>query len=344
MSQEQIFNTHIRSETILTTPRVLKERLPNIFDREIFNYRELSHNIITHKDPRMLVVVGPCSIHDEKAAIEYAQRLSELSKKVEESLLVVMRVYFEKPRTVFGWKGLISDPYLDDSFKIEDGLELARSIMLKITGLGLPIAIEALDPMLPQYLGDLVTWTAIGARTTESQTHREMASGISTPVGFKNGTDGNLEIAINGILSASKSHRFLGVTQDGVAAVFETTGNKSCHMVMRGGIKPNYDADAVAFCKEAHKKVGLKPSIMIDCSHANSNKDHKNQGAVFKNIIEQRCNGNSEIIGAMLESNLFPGKQNFGPDFQYGISVTDACIGWEETEELLLNAAKKLKL
>ena len=282
----------------------------------------------------------------KRQGLEYAQRLSELAKTVSKEILVVMRVYFEKPRTTVGWKGLINDPNLDGSFDISNGLKRSREFLLKVNELGIPVATEFLDPFIPQYLADLVSWGAIGARTSESQTHREMASGLSVPVGFKNGTGGSNQIAIDAIISASSPHTFLGIDLDGNASIVHTKGNEVCHLVLRGGSNgPNYDEKSVKEAENQIKKSGLDPKIIIDCSHANSNKDHRNQPKVFENILNQRINGASVIRGLMLESHLNEGNQQLSQnisDLDYGVSITDSCMSWEQTEELLTTTYKKL--
>jgi 3-deoxy-7-phosphoheptulonate synthase len=288
--------------------------------------------------------VGPCSIHDPRAAYEYAERLRGLAEKVKDRFVLVMRVYFEKPRTTVGWKGLINDPRLDGSFHIEEGLKAARRLLLRVTKLGLPAATEALDPVSPQYLSDLISWHAIGARTTESQTHRELASGLSTPVGFKNGTDGDIQVALDAIKSAAAPHHFLGVDPDGRVSVYRTRGNENCHVVLRGGREPNFDRASVLYCAEKLKMAGLNPRLMVDCSHGNSNKDHRRQPAVFDACLEQVRAGGSPIAGLMIESHLFEGRQDLPKDFKspgklrYGVSITDACLGWKETERLILGS------
>jgi len=291
--------------------------------------------------------VGPCSIHDPVAAREYATRLRELASRIDGTMLVLMRVYFEKPRTTIGWKGLINDPDMDDSFHIEKGIRLARELLLFLADIGLPAATEALDPIMPQYLSELVSWTAIGARTTESQTHREMASGLSTPVGFKNGTDGSLAVAINALQSARHPHHFLGITQQGQSAVFRTRGNKYGHIVLRGGGgRTNYDSVSIAVCERELEKAGLPCSIVVDCSHGNSNKDPGLQSLVAENVANQILEGNQSICGLMLESNLHWGSQPLTArraDLEYGVSVTDACIDWETTEGLLQSLDARLR-
>jgi len=298
-------------------------------------------------DPRLLVVVGPCSIHDVQAALEYAERLQGLAEEVADTLFLLMRVYFEKPRTTVGWKGLINDPDMDDSFHIEKGIRIARELLLTLGERGLPAATEALDPIMPQFMGELISWTAIGARTTESQTHREMASGLSTPVGFKNGTDGSLQVAIDALQSARQPHHFLGINQEGRTAVFQTRGNRYGHIVLRGGGgQPNYSADHVASSENALRNAGLPERIVIDCSHANSNKDPARQAIVAENCVAQVAQGSRSITGIMLESNLHAGNQTIPADLadlQFGVSVTDACIDWETTEGTLRQAAKNLR-
>jgi len=302
--------------------------------------------ILERRDPRIFVVVGPCSIHDPAAALDYAHRLRRLADEVAATMFVVMRVYFEKPRTATGWKGFINDPRMDDSFHIEEGITRARQLLLDLAELGLPTGSEALDPMSPQYLADLISWYAIGARTTESQTHREMASGLSTPVGFKNGTDGALDVAINAIKSAAHPHSFLGINASGRAAVVRTRGNAHGHLVLRGGGgRPNYDSVSVRLAERALIQAGLAPNIVIDCSHANSLKDASLQPLVFADCVHQIKEGATSIVGLMLESNIHPGNQPIPDDLSqlaYGVSVTDACIGWDTTDELLRRAHAEL--
>jgi 3-deoxy-7-phosphoheptulonate synthase len=304
-------------------------------------------NILDRRDHRFMIVVGPCSIHDPAAALDYAQRLTRLADEVSDTLYIVMRVYFEKPRTTTGWKGLINDPHMNDSFDIEEGLQLARKVLLDINELGLPTGTEALDPISPQYLSDLIAWSAIGARTTESQTHREMASGLSTPVGFKNGTDGGLLVAVNALLSVSKPHSFLGIDQDGQVAVIRTKGNRYGHIVLRGGAKgPNYDSVTIALVEKELARNSLPANIVVDCSHANSNKDPSLQPLVMNDVVHQIMEGNQSIVGTMLESNINAGNQPIPADLsqlKYGVSVTDACIDWMSTEKLLRDARQKLK-
>jgi 3-deoxy-7-phosphoheptulonate synthase len=345
----QTDNLNIASNEALLTPEHLKSELPleGITLDSVQKARETIFSILDRKDSRLMVVVGPCSIHDTDAAIDYAKKLKELADKVSDTLYIVMRVYFEKPRTAIGWKGLINDPYLDDSFKIEDGLRKGRKLLLDIADLGLPTSSEALDPISPQYLQDIIVWSAIGARTTESQTHREMSSGLSSSVGFKNGTDGGLMVAVNAMQSVSSPHRFLGINGEGQVSVVTTKGNPYAHVVLRGGSAgPNYDHVHVALCEQALEKGGVSQNIMIDCSHANSSKDHNVQPLVLKDITRQVLEGNKSIIGAMLESNIFGGNQSIPKDLselKYGVSVTDACMDWGTTEQALLEMADKLR-
>ena len=341
----RIDNLRVSRFEPIVTPAALKAQLPLPAKSALFveNARQSIARVIRREDPRLLVVVGPCSIHDPIAALDYAQRLRELNERVQEQLLVVMRVYFEKPRTTTGWKGLINDPHLTEGFAVGEGLAIARKLLLNITELQLPAGTEALDPIVPQYLNDLISWTAIGARTSESQTHREMASGLSTPVGFKNGTNGDLGVAINGMLSASAGHRFLGIDGDGAVSVVHTTGNDSTHIVLRGGGgSPNYDAASIAACETALSKAQLAPHIMVDASHANSNKKPANQLVVVRDLCTQIEKGNRSIMGVMLESHIGEGNQPMQQPLQYGVSITDACIDWATTQDLLLETAKRL--
>jgi 3-deoxy-7-phosphoheptulonate synthase len=344
---QQLENLNVLAQEILCTPDKLKADLPVSEDirQSVREARRVVRAILDGVDHRLLVVVGPCSIHDPKAALEYARRLRVLASSVDDTLFVVMRAYFEKPRTTVGWKGLINDPYLNDTFRIEDGLRIARTLLLDISALGLPLSTEALDPITPQYLQDLIAWSAIGARTTESQTHREMASGLSSAVGFKNGTDGSLEVAINALQSVSKPHRFLGINQTGQVAVIHTRGNPAAHLVLRGGnLGPNYDTASVVASERALLAAGLTPNLMIDCSHANSSKDHNRQPLVAREVARQIVDGNRSIMGLMLESHLQPGSQKLaGAPLTYGVSVTDACIGWQTTEALLLELQETLR-
>ncbi|MFT5084100.1 MAG: 3-deoxy-7-phosphoheptulonate synthase [Lentisphaeria bacterium] len=344
----KVEDLNVVSQEILISPEQIKSELPisELASKTVTEGREAVRNILDRKDHRLIVVVGPCSIHDTKAALDYAKRLKVLADKVQDSLLIVMRVYFEKPRTTVGWKGLINDPHLNDSFKIQEGLHVGRKLLLDIAELGLPTATEALDPISPQYMQDLISWSAIGARTTESQTHREMASGLSSAVGFKNGTDGGLSVAINALQSVSSPHRFLGINKEGSVAIIHTRGNAYGHIVLRGGNdKPNYDSVSVAVCEQELNKNGITPSIMIDCSHANSNKNHELQPLVMANVVNQILEGNNSIIGVMIESNISAGNQKLSANLDeliYGVSVTDACIDWPSTETALLTATEKL--
>jgi 3-deoxy-7-phosphoheptulonate synthase len=347
MSQA-IENINLVSLEVLITPSKLKESLP-VSDKArdtVLSSRQVVRDILDGKDHRIFVVVGPCSVHDIKAAKEYALKLSALAAEVSDTLYIIMRVYFEKPRTTVGWKGLINDPHLNDTFKIEEGLHIGRQLLIDVTEMGLPTSTEALDPISPQYMQDLITWSAIGARTTESQTHREMASGLSSSVGFKNGTDGGLEVALNAINSAKNPHRFLGMNNDGEVAVVHTTGNQYAHMVLRGGSKgPNYDSVHIKVTEDELEKNGIRPNIMVDCSHANSNKDHNLQPLVMENVANQIVEGNESIIGLMVESNLEAGNQSASnlDELQYGVSITDKCIDWETTERSLREMRDKIK-
>lgn len=346
---EAIDDLNIASNTPLVTPQQLKAELPlsESAKQRVKDARETIYNILDRKDPRLFVVVGPCSIHDPNAALDYARRLKTLAAEVNDALYLVMRVYFEKPRTSIGWKGLINDPYLDDSFKIEDGLRIGRRLLLDIVELGLPAATEALDPISPQYLQDIIAWSAIGARTTESQTHREMSSGLSSAVGFKNGTDGGLMVAVNAMQSVSSPHRFLGINSQGQVSVVTTKGNPYAHVVLRGGSNgPNYDSVHVAQCEQALDKGRVSRNIVIDCSHANSSKDPNVQPLVLKDVTHQILEGNTSIIGVMLESNIQAGSQSIPKDLaqlRYGVSVTDACMDWDTTEKAIREMAAKLR-
>ena len=341
-------NTNIISLERLVTPEQFKDNFP--ISDEVATHVEASRktlrNILDRKDNRLIVVVGPCSVHDTTAAIEYAQRLVKLADELKDDLFIVMRVYFEKPRTTVGWKGLINDPYLDGSFQIEKGMSLGRELMIKINQMGLPIANEALDPISPQYMQDLISWSAIGARTTESQTHREMASGLSVPIGFKNGTDGGLEVAINALESATNGHSFLGIDNQGKVSIVHSSGNQYSHIVLRGGGgKPNYDSVNVRLTERELRASNLPVNVMVDCSHANSHKDPELQPLVLDNIAQQILEGNQSIIGVMLESHLKAGNQKLTADkslLEYGKSITDGCIDWETTQKSLRQLAKKL--
>jgi 3-deoxy-7-phosphoheptulonate synthase len=347
--QDQLQNVNVASSELLATPEEVKRRLPLTAGAAatVFKSREIVRAILERRDSRLFVVVGPCSIHDVVAAREYATRLRELASRVESSMLLIMRVYFEKPRTTVGWKGLINDPDLDDSFHIEKGILLARELLLYIAELGLPAGTEALDPIMPQYLSELITWTAIGARTTESQTHREMASGLSTPVGFKNGTDGALATSINALQSVRHAHHFLGITQQGQSAVFRTRGNAHAHIVLRGGGgRVNYDAVSIAVAERELTSAGLPATIVVDCSHGNSNRDPGVQPHVAENCVAQIVDGNRSIVGLMLESHLQAGSQPIPEDLsklEYGLSITDPCIDWSTTENLLLKLHNSLQ-
>ena len=345
----ELKNLNIRAMQRLVTPSAFKQDLPidEAIERHVIDSRRTIRNILDRRDPRLIVRVGPCSVHDPVAAREYAGKLKKLAEQVSDQLFVVMRVYFEKPRTTVGWKGLINDPHLDGSFDIEHGLRLARDLMIDINRLGLPIANEALDPISPQYMQDLITWSAIGARTTESQTHREMASGLSVPIGFKNGTDGSLSVAINALQSVSEPHSFLGIDNQGKVSIVHSNGNKHAHIVLRGGGgKPNYDSVNVRLAERALRENDLPNNIMIDCSHANSNKDHELQPLVLDNISQQILEGNTSIVGVMLESHLLGGKQKLSDkaDLVYGQSITDACVDWATTETALNKLAEKLRV
>lgn len=349
MSNIDVHNINVDSQDILITPELLKSALPmseSIHDT-LAASRKVIEDILDRQDPRVFVVVGPCSIHDPSAALEYARRLKILADELSDTLYIVMRVYFEKPRTTVGWKGLVNDPHLNDSFRIEEGLHIARKLLLDILEIGLPTSTEALDPISPQYLQDLISWTAIGARTTESQTHREMASGLSSAVGFKNGTDGGLTVATNALHSAAKAHRFLGINGQGQVSVFTTRGNAYGHIVLRGGTAgPNYDSMNIKLCEDALAKAGVSKNIMVDCSHANSSKQPELQPSVVENVANQILEGNTSIIGLMIESNLHAGNQDIPAnldDLKYGVSVTDGCIDWATTEASLRAMRDTLK-
>lgn len=347
MQKDTLNNIHIRSEKVMITPAELKAKLP-ISEQAlefIGEARRTMSNIIQRKDHRFLVICGPCSIHDIDAAKEYATRLKKLHDEYSDSLYIVMRVYFEKPRTTVGWKGFINDPHLDGTFDIEQGLHKARELLCWLAELELPLATEALDPISPQYLAELFSWSAIGARTTESQTHREMASGLSMPVGFKNGTDGNLGTAINALKAASESHAFMGINQQGQVALLVTQGNPDGHVILRGGKQPNYDSVSISLAEKAMNSAGLTPSLVVDCSHGNSNKDYSLQPLVTENVVSQIEEGNKSILGIMLESHLFEGNQSSEQprsEMRYGVSITDACINWENTADLLQRCHQQL--
>ncbi|HIK03937.1 MAG TPA: 3-deoxy-7-phosphoheptulonate synthase [Trichormus sp. M33_DOE_039] len=344
----KLFNTNIENYHVLLTPNEVKSKAPltKSAEQTVWKFRKEIEQILDFQDRRKFIVVGPCSIHDPEAALEYAKRLKDLGDRVQDKLLLIMRVYFEKPRTTVGWKGLINDPDMDDSFHVEKGLLIARNLLVKLAELGLPSATEALDPIIPQYLGELITWSAIGARTTESQTHREMASGLSMPVGFKNGTDGNIQVALNALHSARTPHNFLGINPKGQVSVFETKGNAYGHVILRGGSQPNFDAESVQQVEAQLKQANLPPRIVIDCSHGNTSKNYKLQAAVLENVVQQIVDGNTSIVGMMLESHLSAGNQPINcpkSELKYGVSVTDPCIGWEETEQIILAAHEKLR-
>ncbi len=339
-------NLNVLSQQTLLPPAQLHDAVPASASatQTVSSARATVARILQGRDPRLLVVVGPCSIHDIAAAMDYAQRLKALADELQKQLFIVMRVYFEKPRTTVGWKGLINDPRMDDSFCIEEGLHMARKLLVDLNALGLPCGTEALDPITPQYLGDLIAWSAIGARTTESQTHRELASGLSSPVGFKNGTDGNLEVALNAMLSAAQPHAFLGINGEGQVALTQTRGNAFGHLILRGGSVPNYDSVSIAQAETELTDAKLPVNIVVDCSHANSRKNHVLQSLVLKDVVGQIVDGNRSIKGVMLESNLFEGNQKLKQpqDLRYGVSITDACLGWDATAAALRDAAVRL--
>ncbi|NET55756.1 MAG: 3-deoxy-7-phosphoheptulonate synthase [Symploca sp. SIO2E6] len=348
MDAQTIFNINIESSQNLISPNQIKNELPltDSASETVLRGRQEIKDILDGKDPRKFLIVGPCSIHDVKVAEEYAQKLKKLADQVKDNLLLVMRVYFEKPRTTVGWKGLINDPDLNDSFHIEKGLITARSLLIKIAEIGLPTATEALDPIAIGYFSELISWSAIGARTIESQTHREMASGLSMPVGLKNGTDGNVKVALDAMHASRTSHHFLGINEMGEISIFKTKGNYYGHVILRGGSeRTNFQPEIIQSVEEKLKAAGLPQRIVIDCSHGNSRKDHKLQGSVFTNVVQQIIDGNTSIVGMMLESNLKEGNQKLQGDLsqlQYGVSVTDKCIGWEETENIILLTHEKL--
>jgi len=343
----QIHNTNIASEAVITSPNDLSKKLPITQKgrRNIMAGREVVSDILSGKDSRLMVIVGPCSIHNLEAAKEYAHKLKTLSEELKESLYIVMRVYFEKPRTTIGWKGLISDPDMDNSLDVDKGLYQSRQFLTWLAELGMPAATEALNPITPQYLADLISWCAIGARTTESQTHREMSSGLSMTVGFKNGTDGNLKMAVNAIKACSSPQSFLGINDEGQISTFKAKGNKSSHIILRGGIKPNYHSEDIKRCEKLLRQNDLPERIMVDCSHDNSNQDYRLQGNVVEEIGTQIIAGNKSIFGIMLESNLFSGNQKIldnQNEMKYGVSVTDGCIDWEETQSVLRRLAETI--
>jgi len=341
-------NLNVDGHIPLITPGKIRTEIPasDAAYETVAHGRKTVENILDGLDDRLFIVVGPCSIHDLDAAMDYAKRLKDLSDRVAEHFLLIMRVYFEKPRTTVGWKGLINDPDMDDSFHLEKGLKIARKLLIDLAEMGLPTATEALDPIIPQYLSDLISWTAIGARTTESQTHREMASGLSTPVGFKNGTDGNIQVALNAMRSSLSPHHFLGVDSEGRISVYRTKGNNYSHVVLRGGKEPNCDPESIAQCQRELAAAGLREKIIVDCSHGNSQKNHENQPKVFHQVLDQVIAGNGSICGMMLESNIHEGNQEIPQDLsqlKYGVSVTDKCINWETTEDLFLQGQENLR-
>ncbi len=349
MTDTRVEDLNIESNIPLITPEALKAKLPitEAAAATVMQGRQVIKDILDRKDKRLFVVVGPCSIHDPEAALEYGRKLKALAEEVKDTLYLVMRVYFEKPRTTVGWKGLINDPHMNDSFDIEEGLHIARKLLIDLSEMGLPLATEALDPNTPQYLQDLISWSAIGARTTESQTHREMSSGLSCAVGFKNGTDGGLDVAVNAMKSVLHPHSFLGMSGSGQVSIVRTRGNRYGHVVLRGGNgKPNYDSVSVKLCEQALEKAGQQANIMVDCSHANSNKDPALQPLVAENVANQILEGNKSIVGLMIESNLEWGNQSIPEDLtqlKHGVSVTDACIDWDATEKCMREMDAKLK-
>lgn len=337
----------VRTESLISPVALVNEMpLTPAIEATVLNGRGQIQRVLNGDDPRLMVITGPCSIHDEEAAIDYAGRLLKLSEELNDRLLLVMRVYFEKPRTTVGWKGLIYDPYLNDTFDIDEGLRRARSILTRVAEMGMISGTEFLDPIVPQYISGLVSWAVIGARTTESQTHRQMSSGLSMPVGFKNGTDGTAQTAVDAMISARSPHAFLGIDHFGQTCVVHTRGNPYGHLVLRGGkAGPNFGAESVAEARRLLAEAGAPSRLLIDCSHGNSSKDHKKQNIAFKDLIEQRVAGNTDIIGSLVESNINAGSQKVGDDpakLEYGVSITDACISWDETEEMLRWAYDKM--
>lgn len=345
---KQLDNLNVLSITPIVTPAELKAKLPltESAAHTVDTGRNAVRAILDQEDRRMMIITGPCSIHDCKAAYDYAERLRALASDLEDRILLLMRTYFEKPRTTVGWKGLLNDPNLDGSFDVPSGLSKAREILLRIAEIGVPAAVEFLDPIVPQYLADLVSWASIGARTSESQTHREMASGLSMPVGFKNSTDGNLQVAVDALLAAREQHHFMGIDSDGRTGVVTTRGNPWAHIILRGGRgRPNYDPVSVIETAEMLNRMGLPQRIVIDCSHANCGKRHELQAHVLNDVIQQRIEGRDALVGVMIESNLKGGRQLLPKDLsqlEYGVSITDACLGWETTESLLRQAYEKL--
>ncbi len=349
MTVAQTENLNVGTFDEMPSPEAIKALVPltEAAAATVGEGRRALQRILDREDNRLFVVVGPCSIHDPVAGLDYARRLKALAEEVSETLLLVMRVYFEKPRTATGWKGYINDPYMDDSFRIDEGMQKARQFLLDVCEAGLPTATEALDPIAPQYYGDLIAWTAIGARTSESQTHREMASGLSTPVGFKNATDGDLDVAINAIISASNRHSFLGINSQGKSAIVRTNGNRYGHVVLRGGGgRPNYDTVSISLAEQALAKAKLPQNIVVDCSHANSWKKPEFQPLVMKDVCHQIREGNRSVVGMMIESNLEAGNQPIPKDLsqlKYGCSVTDACVGWDDTVAMIRGAHEVLR-
>ncbi len=341
-------NVNIADISELPTPEEVKEAYPLSAEaaQSVTKGRKQIRDILGRRDKRLLMIVGPCSIHSSEDAFAYAERLQTLARRVEDRILIVMRVYFEKPRTTLGWKGLVYDPDLDNSGNIFRGLHLARHIMLEVAGMGLPTATEILEPIIPQYITDALCWTAIGARTAESQTHRQMASGLSTPIGFKNATDGDMNVAVQALSTAASAHTFIGITSQGRIGLFNTCGNTDTHLVLRGGKSgPNYESPHVAFARELLRKQGISPNIMVDCSHGNSGKDPEQQAVVLKDVVRQIVEGEQDLIGVMLESNLKGGKQKIqeaGEELEPGVSVTDACLDWDQTESLVLETYDRL--
>lgn len=338
----------IQSLHPLLPPAILMEELPigEAASSIVTEGRKNAEQIVRGEDDRLLVIVGPCSIHDTEAALEYGEKLLKAKKRLEEDLVIIMRVYFEKPRTTVGWKGLINDPEINGSFRINQGLRVARKLLIDLAELGLPAGSEFLDTIVPQFTADLIAWGAIGARTTESQVHRELASGLSMPVGFKNGTDGSIQIAIDAVGASCQKHHFLSVTKQGLAAIVETKGNESCHLILRGSNKgPNFDQTSIVTVTEKLTTQKLRPSVMVDCSHGNSNKDHRKQSQVAADLAEQISNGSKSVFGVMLESHLVEGKQKYSDKAEatYGQSITDACISWEETEPILDQLAEAVR-
>jgi 3-deoxy-7-phosphoheptulonate synthase len=343
---QKITNLRVQSFTKLISPHEIALEIPihDKTEKTIAQGKNDFINILNGKDKRFVVVTGPCSIHDLKSAIEYAEKIKGAINKYGDKLFIIMRVYFEKPRTATGWKGLINDPYLDKTYNVETGIKIARKLLIDINELGVPVGTEFLDPITAAYIGALVSWGAIGARTIESQTHRQMTSGLSAPVGFKNNSNGNLDVAINAMQIAKSSHSFLGIDNNGNCSIVKTNGNSDTHIILRGGGgKPNYYMEDIKKCEKKLEAKGFTPKIMVDCSHENSGKDPAKQSIVIKDIIAQKENGNKSIFGIMLESNLFDGNQKITDKLKYGVSITDACIGWEETEQLLHNLYENLK-